>query len=88
MRDFQRPAKTIPRVDGDHQQNWIEACKGGRPACSNFEYSGPLTEVVLLGNLAIRAQGPLIWDGPGMRVSNNDSANQYVQREYRKGWNL
>jgi hypothetical protein len=47
-----------------------------------------MTEVVLLGNLAIRAEGPLLWDGPNMRVTNNESANQFVQREYRKGWTL
>ena len=88
MEDFQRPAKTIPRVKDGHEQNWIDACKGGEPACSNFDYSGPMTEVVLLGNLAIRAEGPLLWDGPNMRVTNNESANQFVQREYRKGWAL
>ena len=88
MEDFERPAETIPRVKGGHEQNWIDACKGGEPAGSNFEYSGPMTEVVLLGNLAIRSRGPLIWDGPNMRVTNNESANQFVQREYRKGWAL
>jgi predicted dehydrogenase len=88
MDGFRRPDKTLPRVKGSHEQNWIDACKGGEPACSNFDYSGPLTEVVLLGNLAIRSEGPLLWDGPGMRVTNNDAANQYVKREYRKGWML
>jgi predicted dehydrogenase len=88
MRGFQKPAKTLPRVKGSHEQNWVDACKGGEPACSSFDYSGPLTEVVLLGNLAIRAEGPLIWDGANMRVTNNESANQYVQRAYRKGWAL
>ncbi|NCF87151.1 MAG: Gfo/Idh/MocA family oxidoreductase [Verrucomicrobiaceae bacterium] len=85
MEDFKRPPKTIPRLDG-HEQNWIDACKGGEPACSNFEYAGPMTEVVLLGNLAIRTSGPLLWDGPNMRVTNNKSANKFIRRAYRKGW--
>ena len=88
MEDFKRPEETIPRITGSHEQNWIDACKGDAPACSSFDYSGPLTEVVLLGNLAIRSQGPLNWDGPNMRVTNNKSANQFVQREYRNGWTL
>jgi predicted dehydrogenase len=88
MRGFNRPEKTLPRVNGSHQQEWIDACKGGKPACSNFDYSGPLTEVVLLGNLALRTQGRLMWDGPNMRVTNNDAANQFVKREYRNGWML
>lgn len=88
MRGFQRPDETLPRIKGSHEQNWIDACKGGEPACSNFDYSGPLTEVVLLGNLAIRTEGHLLWDGPNMRVTNNEAANQFVRREYRQGWKL
>ena len=88
MNGFQRPEETIPRVKGSHEQNWIDACKGGEPACSSFDYSGPLTEVVLLGNLAIRTEGQLLWDGPNMRVTNNQAANEFVRREYRRGWQL
>jgi predicted dehydrogenase len=88
MDSFNRPDKTLPRVKGSHEQNWIDACKGEGPACSHFDYSGPLTEVVLLGNLAIRSEGHLLWDGPNMRVTNNEAANQFVQRQYRQGWNL
>ena len=88
MNGFQRPEETIPRVKGSHEQNWIDACKGGEPACSSFDYSGPLTEVVLLGNLAIRTEGQLLWDGPNMRVTNNQAANEFVRREYRRGWEL
>ncbi len=88
MNEFKRPDKTLPRVRGSHEQNWIDACKGGSAACSHFDYSGPLTEVVLLGNLAIRSEGKLFWDGPNMRVTNNEAANQFVQREYRSGWKL
>ncbi len=88
MRGFQQPDKTLPRIKGSHEKNWLDACKGGARACSHFDYSGPLTELVLLGNLAIRTEGPLQWDGPRMRVTNNEAANQYVQRPYRQGWTL
>ncbi|HCZ05100.1 MAG TPA: oxidoreductase [Verrucomicrobiales bacterium] len=88
MDGFQRPDETLPRVKGSHEQNWIDACKGMGAACSHFDYSGPLTEVVLLGNLAIRTEGHLLWDGPNMRVTNNEVANQWVQRAYRTGWKL
>ncbi|MFC1562662.1 Gfo/Idh/MocA family protein [candidate division KSB1 bacterium] len=74
--------------DGAHQQSWIQACKGGEPATSNFDYSGPFTEVVLLGNLAIRAGRKLYWDGANMKVTNESDANKWVTKEYRKGWEL
>ena len=83
-----RPAKTIPRSKG-HVEDWIIACKGGKPASSNFDYAGPFTEVVLLGNLAIRAGNKkLLWDGPNMKVTNVPEANKFVRNEYRKGWTL
>ncbi len=69
--------------------NWVEACKGGEAACSNFDYSGPLTEMVLMGNLSIRVPGQrLLWDGENMEVTNHKEANRFVQREYRNGWSL
>jgi hypothetical protein len=58
-----------------------------RPS-SNFDCSGPLTEVVLLGNLAIHAEEQLLWEGPNMRVTNNETANQFVQRKFGQGWKL
>ena len=79
------PPKTIPRVEGgDPHPEWIRACKGGPKAGSNFDYSGPLTEMVSLGNLAIRAGKKLEWDGPNMRVTNCPEANKYVRHGYRK----
>jgi len=92
MKEYKRPAKTIPRitngVDG-HEQNWVDACKGGEPACSNFDYSGPLTETVVMGNLAILNPGrTLTWDGENMRVTNLPEANEHIHREYRNGWTL
>jgi len=92
MKAFERPPKTIPRIEGGtggHEQDWIRACKGGPKACSNFEYSGPLTETVLMGNLAIRFPNKkLKWDGENMEVTNLPEANEFVHRKYRKGWKL
>ena len=92
MKDFvkSRPAKTLERIpDGldGHEKDWIRACKGGKPASSNFDYSGPLSEMVLMGNLAVRFPNRrLLWDGENMRVTNDAEANAYVKRAYRKGW--
>ncbi|MCJ7777960.1 MAG: Gfo/Idh/MocA family oxidoreductase [Sedimentisphaerales bacterium] len=89
MEEYKRPPKTIPRVDTSHEQDWITACKGGRAACSNFDYSGPLTEAVLIGNPAVRYLGEkLLWDGENMKVTNNEEANAFVKPEFREGWSL
>jgi predicted dehydrogenase len=92
MRDYKRPPQTLKRIPGGaHEQNWIQACKGGEPACSNFDYSGPLTEMVVMGNLAIRPENvgkKLEWDGDKMVVTNDKKANDYVQMHYREGWEL
>ena len=65
-----------------------DIAKGGEPANSHFDYSGPFSEVVLLGNLAIRAGRKLYWDGPNMNVTNEPDANQWVTKTYREGWEL
>jgi predicted dehydrogenase len=92
MREYKRPPKTLARIEGGvggHERDWVRACKGGEPACSNFDYAGFLTEAVLMGNLAIRHPGErLDWDGPNMRVTNVPEANEYVRRPYREGWTL
>jgi hypothetical protein len=89
MQEYKRPAKTLPRVKGSHEQNWIEACKGGEAASSNFDYSGPFTETVVMGNFAIRIPGTrLDWDGENMRITNNEEANRFVNEPYREGWAL
>jgi predicted dehydrogenase len=88
MKETKLPPKTIPRINGTHEQNWIDACKGGPPACANFDYAGPLSEVVLLGNFAIRLNQKLLWDGPNMKVTNLPEANEFVSRQYRQGWTL
>ncbi len=80
--------KTMPRSVGHHRE-WLEACKGGKPAMSNFGYSGPLTEIVLLGNLALRTPGRRIeWDGEKMKALNAPGLDRHIRREYRAGWTL
>ncbi len=88
MQAYERPAKTIPRIEGTHEQNWIDACKGGPAACSNFDYAGPMTEMVLLGCVAIRARQKLYWDAENLKVTNVPEANEFVHRVYRSGWTL
>jgi hypothetical protein len=80
--------KTMPRSPG-HYEEWLLACKGGPRPVSTFEYAGPLTEIVLLGVLALRAPGQrLEWDSANLRVTNLPEVNQYIHTEYRKGWSL
>ncbi|MDE0736765.1 MAG: Gfo/Idh/MocA family oxidoreductase [Pirellulaceae bacterium] len=86
-KEFKAPAPTIPRVANEDVE-WLTACQGGPAALSNFSRSGPFTEVVLLGNLAIRTGKPLDWDGEKMKATNCPEASQYVHRAYRKGWEL
>jgi predicted dehydrogenase len=92
MKAYKRPPKTLERIEDDidgHERNWIRACKGGPPACSNFEYSGPFTETVSLGTIAVcHPRKKLLWDGVNMKVTNFPEANELVQREYRQGWSL
>jgi hypothetical protein len=96
MKEYQRSPKTIPRSIGHHKE-WVEACKGGPPAGSNFDVAGPLTEMVLLGNVAVRSSAlqkengrpvKLLWDAAGAKVANVPAANQFLTMEYRKGWEL
>jgi hypothetical protein len=87
MLEYERPPKSIPRSPG-HRQEWIAACKGGPPAGANFDYSGPLTELVLVGNIALRTDQKLEWDGEKMQVTNHPEFDRYVHREYREGWSL
>jgi len=91
MKDYKRPAKTLKRINTSHEGNWLEACKTGGQATSNFDYAGPFTEMVTMGNLAIRPENvgkKLLWDGEKMRVTNDEKANEYVRMHYREGWSL
>jgi hypothetical protein len=99
------PKQTIPRIEGaeaGHYTQWVEACLKGygkMQLSSPFEYAGPFTEAVLMGNLALRSyamQGTkersypgrkkLLWDAKNMKITNFEEANQFVKREYRQGW--
>ena len=84
-----RPPKTLPRIKGSHEQDWIRACKDGKPASSPFAYGGPLTELLLVGVIAIRLPGEkLQWNGAEMKFTNNDRANELIHPAYREGWSL
>lgn len=92
MKEYKLPAKTIPRIEGSHEDDWVRACKEGKngtPACSNFDYGGPLTEMALLGMIAIQVKNQnLIWNAKEMKFENNDAANNLIKTEYRQGWKL
>jgi predicted dehydrogenase len=88
--------QTIPRnqfvsrgdTDRAQHQEWISACKGGQPGYSNFDIAAYLTEIMLLGCVAMRAGKKLEWDGPNMRAKNAPEASQFVHPSFRKGWQL
>jgi hypothetical protein len=87
MRGYEFPREFLTRSPG-HYRDWIRACKGGEPACSNFAVSAPFTEWVSLGVLALRFEGKLEWDSEKMRVTNNAEANKYLRPTFRKGWSI
>jgi predicted dehydrogenase len=88
-RDFQLPAKTIPRSIG-HRQEWIQACKDNDPskALAGFDYSGPFTEALLVGNLAVRLQKRIEWDGANLKATNAPEAEPLIRKTYRAGFGL
>ncbi|MBV8254609.1 MAG: Gfo/Idh/MocA family oxidoreductase [Chitinophaga sp.] len=105
-------AQTIARVPEGHYKQWVNAALAGynskeaKALSSPFDIAGPLTESILMGNLAIRSYDlreskqdgkgfnypgrniKLLWDGPNMKITNFDAANQFVKRTYRDGWTL
>lgn len=85
--DFKSPQPTLPR-SVNHHQEWLQACKGGKPAESNFNYAGPLTEIVLLGAVALRTGKRIEWDGPNLKVPNVPEAAALLNHNYRKGWTI
>lgn len=87
MKEYGPPPKKLERSPG-HYKEWINACKGGAPAGSNFDFAGPLTEAVLLGNIAIRTGRKIEWDSANMKVTNVPEANALVNPPYREGWSL
>lgn len=89
--DFSKVAETLPKAsnfDRCHYEEWINACKGGPKAYSNFDNSGPLTEAVLLGNVAMRAGAPIEWDSRRLKITNLREANQLLSKKYPKGWKV
>ncbi len=89
FKDYKSPAQTLPRVKGGHMQDWLDAIRSGKPAGSDWSYGGPLSELGLLGVIALRFPGQeLKWDGPAMRFTNSDEANKLVTPKYREGWRL
>lgn len=85
--NYQPPAPSIPRSPGHHQE-WINACKGGPAAMSNFDYASALTETALLGNLAIITGERINWDAKRMKAVNCPKADKIIRPTYRKGWTL
>lgn len=105
MKEVTLPKPTLPRVPGaeeGHYTQWVDACLAGYgkiQLSSPFEYAGPFTEAVLMGNLAIRSYAmfndngypgrkKLLWDAKNMKITNFDEANAFVKREYRSGWTM
>jgi predicted dehydrogenase len=85
MKDYRFPAPELTRSPG-HYHDWIRACKGGDPACSNFDVAAPFVEWMLLGVIALRVEGKLQYDAAKARFTNNNEANKYLKPTFRKGW--
>jgi predicted dehydrogenase len=84
---YGKPPKKLPRIENeDHEMNWVNAAKGKTQASCPFEYAAQLTEIMLLGVLALRAGKKLSYDGANMRVTNVSAANDFLKRDYRQGW--
>lgn len=81
------PPKTLPRVStSNHHEAWAIAIKAGQQPASNFDYAGPFSETVLLGNVAIRANRRIEWSPTDMKIPNLPSAEQYLRKSYRPGF--
>lgn len=87
FKDFKAPDPVLPRSPGHHQQ-WIEACKTGSRTGSNFQYAGPFTEVVLLGNVAYRVGQSITFDPQRLQITDVPEANAFLGKEYRQGWEV
>jgi hypothetical protein len=85
---FGTPPQKLPRIETSHEMNWVEAAKGKTPASCPFDYAAKLTEVMLLGIVALRAGTKIHYDGASMKVTNAAGANEFLRRDYRTGWSL
>ncbi len=84
---YQLPPQLLTRSPG-HMADWIRACKGGEPSCSDFSITAPFAEWLALAIIAMRVPGKLEWDSKNMRFTNSAEANKLVKPEFRKGWEL
>ncbi|CAN5451595.1 Gfo/Idh/MocA family oxidoreductase [soil metagenome] len=88
FKDYKAPEKSIPASPGFHKE-WLAACKGGPAATCNFDYTGPMSETVLLANVAFRAGGKAFeWDATTMTAKGNDAVAPLLKEEFRKGWEI
>jgi len=87
MKEIKMPEPFLGR-GVNHYQDWIKACKGGPKPLANFDYAGPLSETILLGNVAALAGQKLSWDGPNLNIAGVPQANQHLKRQYRANWQL
>jgi predicted dehydrogenase len=87
MKDYRMPPPLLTRSPG-HMRDFIRACKGGDPACSNFDVAAPFVEWMLLGVIALRYEGKLEYDPDKMRITNNRDANKLLKPTLRKGWDF
>ena len=87
FKNLQPPEPWIEPSVGHHRE-WIEGAKTGSPTLCNFDYSGKMVENNLLGTVALRVGEKLQWDPARMKATNCPEADQYIRREYRKGWTL
>ena len=86
-KQYQLPPELLPR-SVNHQMDWVRACKGGQPGCSQFSVAVPYIEWLILGAVALRVPGKLSWDARNMRFANSDAANKYIRPYIRKGWEM
>ena len=85
--DYQPPSPTLPRTK-EHHIEWVQACKGGPQAQSNFDYAATLTEGLLIGFLALRTGKKIEWDAENMRAKNCPEAEAFIRSSFRKGWEI
>lgn len=85
--EYQRPAKTLPRGKG-HHRDWLDAIKGAKTNSANFEYGAKLTEIGLLGLVAMRVGKKMQWDAKAMKATNAPEADKYLKGSYRPGWEI
>ncbi len=86
-KEYTLPPEVLPR-SVNHQQDWVRSCKGGQPGCSEFNIAVPYIEWLILGAVALRVPGRLVWDSKNQRFENNDEANKLLHPYIRKGWEL